>query len=298
MIDPWVNQTGNVVHPNAPSGGGGPGYFKPATPLGLSGDTFSSLPHPHSPAARHLAQNEIQRKHPKGKAAPHPKGKAASQPKAKAAPQPAPKWKDDDALNKKVKEEADGYVGKPIVGDGECYTLVDKLLPEAGAKSAPKFMPKITPDGDYIWGHQIDLKTVKPGDILQFRKQKMVIRTITIKKKIDPDTHKTLHTDKEGTIDEFMRGFPNHTSVVSSIDGDGALTVVEQHVLDRTTTGKSTGKLSTVVRRNKLYLFSTTRTLPKKVTRESLHVLIEEETTLEIKVSGAVKAYRPQPIGQ
>ena len=280
MSDPWVNQSGNVVHPNAPSGGGGPGSFKSATSLGLGHDTLSPLPHPHSPAARRLAENEIQKKHPKGKA---------------AAP-PAPKWKDDDALNAKVKAEADGYVGKPVVGDGECYALVDKLLPEAGAKSAPQFMPKITPDGDYIWGHQIDLKTVKPGDILQFREQKMVIRTVTTKKKIDPDTHKTLQTDKGDKTEEFSRGFPNHTSVVSSIDGNGAVTVVEQHVLDRTATGESTGKLSTVVRRNTLYLFSTTRKLPKEVTKESLHVMVEEETILEIKVSGEVKAYRPQPI--
>lgn len=54
MSDPWFNQHGDVVHPNAPSGGGGSGSFAQPGPLGGHVDPRSKLPHPQSPAAQHL----------------------------------------------------------------------------------------------------------------------------------------------------------------------------------------------------------------------------------------------------
>jgi len=48
----WTNIDGDVVHPNAPNGGGGSGRFKSAAPLGTNLDFTSDLPHPFSPVGR------------------------------------------------------------------------------------------------------------------------------------------------------------------------------------------------------------------------------------------------------
>jgi hypothetical protein len=48
----WINTDGDVVHPNAPNGGGGNGFFKSAAPLGTNLDFTSDLPHPFSPVGR------------------------------------------------------------------------------------------------------------------------------------------------------------------------------------------------------------------------------------------------------
>jgi hypothetical protein len=49
----WLNQDGDLIHPNAPDGGGGPGFFRGA--VALNTDPFSDdLPHPSSPAGRNL----------------------------------------------------------------------------------------------------------------------------------------------------------------------------------------------------------------------------------------------------
>src|SRR5450755_2687033 len=52
--DLWVNTEGDVVHPNAPRGGGGKGFFNSAAPLGTNLDSTSGLPHPFSPVGRDL----------------------------------------------------------------------------------------------------------------------------------------------------------------------------------------------------------------------------------------------------
>src|SRR5438309_375753 len=46
--NPWINADGDFVHPNAPNGGGGKGYFKSAAPLGTDLCHTSDLPHPLS----------------------------------------------------------------------------------------------------------------------------------------------------------------------------------------------------------------------------------------------------------
>jgi hypothetical protein len=63
MSDPklWVNLDGKVVHPDAPSGGGGPGRFKSANPLG-SGDHFlPGVPDPSSPDGRNVVLTDKQK---------------------------------------------------------------------------------------------------------------------------------------------------------------------------------------------------------------------------------------------
>src|SRR5689334_3776688 len=48
----WKNTDGDTVHPNAPNGGGGKGYFKSAAPFRTDLDFTSDLPHPFSPVGR------------------------------------------------------------------------------------------------------------------------------------------------------------------------------------------------------------------------------------------------------
>jgi len=192
-----------------------------------------------------------------------------------------------DDLNLEVRNDAAHLVGKPVVGDGECYDLADQVLRNSGAKSAPDF-GKVTKskDQDYKWGTPVaDLKDVKPGDILQFRNHEIKINTVKKTTKTFPGGGSSV-TKEENTV-PLERG--QHTAVVLSNDGDGTMQVAEQHVLDH-----QTGKLSTTVRENTLY----TRDFPGTTTtrsRQEGNVMIREETTVTIRVTGTIQAYRPQP---
>jgi hypothetical protein len=274
----WINENGDVVHPNAPQGAGGPGSFRNPNPLGWGGDLHSSVPHPHSPAARHVALNDEHKKHLKQRhSAPHP---AAHHP----APHPATPPVDDPALNAKVKKAADDLVHQRVVGSGECYDLADKVLTDSKAKSAPDY-GKITKTANYDWGSPIDLGAVKAGDVLQFRDHKITITTVKNVKTTQPDGSWTTATKK--TTETHIR--PHHTAVVSSVDGDGVLTVIEQHVKD-----PATGELSKVVRENKLFLHSV-KPKVSRVSKKVGNVSVEDETTVTLSVSGKIWAYRPQP---
>jgi hypothetical protein len=63
MSDPnlWVNSDGNVVHPNAPTGGGGAGYSKSAPPSGSGARLVPDIPHPRSPVGRNVILNDGQK---------------------------------------------------------------------------------------------------------------------------------------------------------------------------------------------------------------------------------------------
>jgi hypothetical protein len=63
MSDPklWVNLDGKVVHPEAPSGGGGPGRFKSANPLGSSDHFLPGVPDPSSPDGRNVVLSDRQK---------------------------------------------------------------------------------------------------------------------------------------------------------------------------------------------------------------------------------------------
>ncbi len=56
----WLNPEGDVVHPDAPKGGGGPGFFRASGPL-YADSSEGELPHPRSPAARTLDPVALQR---------------------------------------------------------------------------------------------------------------------------------------------------------------------------------------------------------------------------------------------
>ena len=130
------------------------------------------------------------------------------------------------------------------VGDGECYTLVNRALGAANAKTAKDHGP-VSPDADYVWGTSVALTEVQPGDVIQFR-------DYTFKRVVVTD-------DDSGTTTEELEGDrPHHTAIVQSVDGGGAVTVWEQNApegsaVTRTqlffTSGKTTsGNRTTTIR--------------------------------------------------
>lgn len=139
------------------------------------------------------------------------------------------------------------------VGTGECFDLADKALKKAGAKSAADY-GKVTPDADYIWGSAIDIGSVQPGDIVQFRNYGFDME-------IDTPT-------ETSTFDGTR---PHHTAIVKSVDSDGRITVWEQNIPDG---------VKAPVTSNPLYFKSYEKT--------------EGGTKTTVTVRGTFKFYRPQ----
>jgi hypothetical protein len=180
-------------------------------------------------------------------------------------------------LGQKVVTFAAGKQGR-MVGRGECYDLADQALNQAGAKSAPDY-GKVTDDADYEWGRRIELKDVEPGDILQIRDHKIVIRTDTTIKKVFANGGSE-EFDKWNEQD-FKRG--HHTAIVNVNKGSGVLEVYEQNV-------KPGGKK---VQRHTLYVRNQTPTT-KTETRYEGKIRVTTTTTIKITVEGTVWAYRPE----
>jgi hypothetical protein len=190
-----------------------------------------------------------------------------------------------DALNEKVAKEAEQFVGKPVVGSGECYDLAVAIANAAGAKTASDFA-KITGsrDQDYQWGKLIAPDEIKRGDTLQFRNHTIVIATtITVTK-----GGKVIEKSPRPSIEEYVRS-PQHTATVISVNADGSFNVAEQHVLNRATRTIS----PTIKGDNRVYIRNTT--LPPEIkTRTENDVPIVTTTETKITVSGKVFPYRPQ----
>jgi len=142
------------------------------------------------------------------------------------------------------------------VGNGECYTLVNRALNRAGAKRASDYGP-IGPDDDYIWGSPVNLDELQPGDVIQFRNYRYEIETET--------------EDDEGTsTEEGGQERPHHTAIVETVHGDGVVTVLEQNIPE----GRGP------VRRTRLYFADSE---------------VETETrTVRVDVSGTWWFYRPE----
>ncbi len=182
---------------------------------------------------------------------------------------------DGGALGARIVAYAKANLGSQV-GDGECYALADKALSDNSAKSAPHFAkpgentPKNWGDADYRWGTLVDLKSVRPGDILQFRNFKSTIRTRT--EKVTKTADKIL---TEITTSEADYSAPHHTAIVEQNLGNGEVIVLEQ--------GESTGRI--VVR-------STIAVSGKNCgpLKEGM-----PEVTARCVISGTVKAYRAVP---
>ena len=100
------------------------------------------------------------------------------------------------------------------MGSGECFDLADQALRNAGAKSAADF-GVVTPNADYVWGNQVNLSDVHPGDIIQFRNYRY---------------DRTIETDTSINTDFQER--PHHTAIIERVDASGTLTVLEQNAPD------------------------------------------------------------------
>ena len=141
------------------------------------------------------------------------------------------------------------------VGNGQCFTLVDRALRAADAKSASDF-GTISADADYVWGASVTLADLRPGDVIQFRDYTYERVDVT--------------TDSSGTTtDEHAEDRPHHTAIVESVDGDGAVTVWEQNA-----------PAGSAVRRTQLFFSNTNSTHGNRTTR--------------ITVRGTFWFYRPE----
>jgi hypothetical protein len=105
------------------------------------------------------------------------------------------------------------------VGDGECFTLADRALRGAAAKSAADY-GTVTADGDYVWGSAVNLSDLRPGDIIQFRGYRYDREIVT-------------ETSSEVITEQDSQERPHHTAIVQSVDGNGAVTVWEQNSPER-----------------------------------------------------------------
>jgi hypothetical protein len=122
------------------------------------------------------------------------------------------------AADAALAESVVGYASRRLgqrVGDGECFTLADRALRNAGARSAADY-GEILPDGDYVWGAEVSLANLRPGDIVQFRNYSCTVTTVT-------------ETDSATTTDERVQERPHHTAIVERASADGAVTVLEQN---------------------------------------------------------------------
>jgi hypothetical protein len=142
------------------------------------------------------------------------------------------------------------------VGNGECFTLADKALKGAGAKSAADF-GTVTRDADYKWGSTVSLTDLQPGDIIQFRGYRYD-REVT--------TH---HSNGSTETYEDFQKRPHHTAIVETVDGNGAVTVLEQNAPE-----------GSPVVRSHLFFKSTT--------------IDENNKSTTIKVQGTFWFFRPQ----
>ncbi|QHV96079.1 hypothetical protein [Spirosoma endbachense] len=109
-------------------------------------------------------------------------------------------------------------------GDGQCWTLAEKALKNAHAKTSNDIMGAdgVNSDADYVWGTETSLANLQPGDIVQFN-------------------YYTMHIDNaDGSWREEGRGEPRHTAIVASVGAGGKVVVYEQNIPDGGPVKKST----------------------------------------------------------
>jgi hypothetical protein len=184
-------------------------------------------------------------------------------------------------LNQKVVVWAQGQVGKKV-GAGECWDLGESALKQAGAQTSNDLGP-VDDDADYIWGDQIDMKDVQPGDIIQFRDHEV---TTTIETEYTFSDGTSVDDNKDSVA---QRG--HHTAIANGkLEADGSLKTLEQHVKP----------LGEKVQNKKLL----TRDVPPVVTKKFEKELnpttkkeetVEVTTTTTITVTGTTWVYRPKP---
>ena len=140
-------------------------------------------------------------------------------------------------------------------GNGQCFTLVDRALRHAGAKSAADF-GEVTPDADYVWGSAASLSDLRSGDVIQFRDYAFTRTVVT------ENASGTATTETAGDR-------PHHTAIVEGVGAGGAVTVLEQNA-----------PVGSPVSRHTLYFVAGTTT--------------SGDTTTTVTVSGSWQFYRAE----
>ncbi len=155
------------------------------------------------------------------------------------------------------------------VGTGECYDYAEAALKDAKALTAADIMGKanINPDAEYIWGDEIPLSDVQPGDIIQFRNYKM--------------TYDETKADGSGETGFFES--PHHTAIVEEITdrANGVFKVLHQN----------TPQGRVVVRQNLAF--------ENKEFEGQVDVVFGKDTyhlkgKIKLGISGKMKYYRPK----
>lgn len=143
--------------------------------------------------------------------APTTRLRAAALAIALASLAPAPAARELPPLNEAIVEFARSRRGTQV-GDGSCITLAIEALRQSGAK--PISLRR--PDGDYVWGRQVErFQDALPGDILQFRDAEF-----KGKKRFPQGRWVTWHST-----------YPHHTAIVLDVKEGGRLvTVLHQNV--------------------------------------------------------------------
>jgi hypothetical protein len=181
-------------------------------------------------------------------------------------------------INQSVVIWARGKKGRQV-GRGECWDLADRALHHAGARSSTT----TGDDDDYVWGDEVALKDVEPGDVLQFRDFVTTQRTDV-----------AVEFNGGGGYAEWKEDppqiRPHHTAIVDHVAGDGDIIIIEQHVRPL---GKTVQIHSIPIRG---------RVLPTKVTQDRIYDkasgryrLAKITKTVTVGVTGKIWAYRPKP---
>jgi len=175
-------------------------------------------------------------------------------------------------LNRKVVTWVHGKL-KQRVGRGQGWDLADRALRQAGAQSSTT----TGTNDDYVWGKEVPIIAVLPGDILQFRD--FVVSTVSTTEVTFLDgSH---YTDIETTVAKRR----HHTAIVVAVS-PRRLTIFEQQVkpdepnVQRHELPIAAGTTTTAAR----------RVLPTKSGAQKLAAVV---TTFTVTISGRVWAYRP-----
>jgi len=172
----------------------------------------------------------------------------------------------DEDLGARLKAAAEKLVGGDALTSKyglDCFALVDKLLRGLGAATAADGDVAVTATADYDWGDGILLDSIQPGDILQFNKHVVDIATWKY-------ANGQWYEAEGRTLTR-----PHHTAIVMEVRKDGSVVVVEQNV--RPSPGKVTRNV-----------------IPRLDAGEETRKVNSEEK-IKLKVTGAVRAYRPIP---
>ena len=170
----------------------------------------------------------------------------------------------DEDLNVRLKSAAEGMVGKKALTSKfglDCFALVDKLLRNLGAQTAADGDVAVTATADYDWGDGLMLESIRPGDILQFRKHVVQIQTFTW-------ANGKWYETESRTLTR-----PHHTAIVVEVHKDGSVTVIEQNV------HPNPGRVNRNV-------------IPRLEAGEETKG-VNDEKKVKMTVTGAVRAYRP-----